>query len=83
MGQGIIVYAITKKVIHLWQLIGINSLPINLRVMGGLLLTAKYAEAIKERKRAEAEERKRAVRAALKAGVYDSGENDGCLSCGS
>jgi hypothetical protein len=41
------------------------------------------AETIKERKKAEAEERKRAVRAALKAGVYDSGENDGCLSCGS
>jgi hypothetical protein len=41
------------------------------------------AETIKERKKAEAEERKRVVRAALKAGVYDSGENDGCLSCGS
>ena len=41
------------------------------------------AETLKERKKAEAEERKRAVRAALKAGIYDSGENDGCLSCGS
>jgi len=40
-------------------------------------------EALAEQRRADAEERKRAIRAALANGTYDDGSKDQCLSCGS